>query len=118
MVQRVAILLLVTVAAGAGVTTCPRRVSACTMSVQARHACCDHAALRVACCCAAGQRPAQLVSTAGPTQQDPGAKLLFAVPGWQPSLGEAVALAAHRLRAGYGPAPPDTPIDNHIQLLL
>jgi hypothetical protein len=119
MSRRIAILVLVTVVVAAGVTTCPRPVPACAMSVHARHACCDHVALRMArCCCAAGQRSAQLVSTAGPIQQDHAAKLLVAVPGWQANVSEAAALLAHYTRAGHGPAPPDTPIHNHIQLLL
>ena len=119
MLQRAVILVLVTVVVGAGVTTCPRPVKACAMSVQVQHACCDHVALRTSrCCCGTGQRTAQLVSTAGPLQQDHGLKLQVAALGWQPSITEAVALTAHRMRASHGPAPPDTLIHSHIQLLL
>jgi hypothetical protein len=89
------------------------------MAVHARHACCDHVALQQArCCCGSGQRTAQLVSTAGPLQQDRGAPPLAALPCWQTSVTEAVTLLAYGARSGHGPAPPDTPINSHIQLLL
>jgi hypothetical protein len=119
MLQRMAIVVLVTAVIGAGVSTCPRPVSACALSVHARHACCNHPALRAArCCCGTGQRTPQLVSTAGPVQQDHDAHLLAALPGWQASGDEVVARLAHRTRAGYGPAPPNTLVHSHIQLLL
>jgi hypothetical protein len=120
MLRRVAILLLVTLVAGVGMTACPRPATACTMAVQARHACCDHVALRTSqCCCSAGQRTTQLLSPMGPYQPDHGSRLLAAVYGWQPDMATGVPLTAQqRMRAGHGPAPPDTPIHNHTQLLL
>jgi len=120
MLRRVSILVLVSTLYGAGVTICPRPASSCMMALQARHACCDHAALRMSqCCCAAGQRTVQLVSTTGPLQPQHSSEALVAVPGWQVHVVEATAPAVDQLmRAGYGPAPPHTPIRNHLQLLL
>jgi hypothetical protein len=89
------------------------------MSVHARHACCEHVALRQArCCCGPSQRTAQLVSTAGTLQHEQASHVFVAIPCRQMRTIEAGTLLGHRMHAGHGPSPPDTPIRNHTQLLL
>lgn len=119
MLRRVAIVVLIAVVSTAVLSTCPRPVSACAMSFQARHGCCEHVAVRQApCCCGSNQRLPQLVSTAGPIAHAQGVRLVSVAARWQPEAAVTLALRVSRAAAGHRPAPPDTPIHNHTRLLL
>jgi hypothetical protein len=120
MARRLAVLVLTTIIAFAGVVTCPRGLVACTVGQQAVRDCCRHQTnLRNAdCCCGGAHRTA---SQATDTALQPHQVSFTCIAASLHLATLAIAAtgtptAWHQLR--HGLAPPDTPITQHTLLLL
>jgi hypothetical protein len=119
MAQRLATLLLAATVAFAGLTTCPRGALSCTMLKQANRACCgNQLALRSHNCCGNGQQAASqaLNGIAGHSERESFRSITVTL-----RVPDVHAAAPQRSRCSVqtgGPAPPDTPLTQHTQLLL
>ena len=113
-------MLLLAAVSLSGAATCPRGVMACAMLQQATHDCCKHrTSLRSndCCCKAAHQLTSRVVSTTPQSDNVP-VKLVATPlhPALRPTDTIGDRIAGQPL--GHGVAPPDTPITQHILLLL
>jgi hypothetical protein len=120
MTRRLGIMLLLAAVSLSGAATCPRGVMACAMLQQATHDCCKHrTSLRSndCCCKAAHQLTSRVVSTTPQSDNVP-VKLVATPlhPALRPTDTIGDRIAGQPL--GHGVAPPDTPITQHILLLL
>jgi hypothetical protein len=120
MAQRLATLLLAATVAFAGLTACPRGALSCTMLKQANRGCCgNQLSLRSHNCCGNGQQAASqaLNGIAGDSERQSFRSITVTLR--VPDVHSAAQQSGRcSVQTGGGPAPPDTPITQHTQLLL
>lgn len=118
MTQRLALVALSAILALAGVVSCPRGTMACAMVQKAAHDCCGHSTnLRSADCCCGGAHQTSVQAT-GAASQDSGFSVSFAPMMVHSPVVTRASTACKGSALSHGPAPPNTPITQHTQLLL
>jgi len=113
-------MLLLAAVSLSGAATCPRGVMACAMRQQATHDCCKHrATLRSDnCCCKAGRQLTSQAVSSAPQNGSVPVKLVAAPFHRALCPPDATRGISATQPLGHGVAPPDTPITQHVQLLL